>query len=368
MLNFSNLFCFLSFLFLQFYLINSIEYGIVSGGIYTAGPQSMVQNGQNIACEFQQLGARWVRIESDWAGVSVQDYQKIVSTLKQTSLKVVVIVGTRFCSSDTDTAAIDNWISSFLNHLNYLATQVFVGSATVDAFELANEPNIFESGCGDGVARYRVSPNAFAYLCRRTMEWKQSNNIKQLIISGGILNTYTTEDFWGQFYNSGAFFSYPGSAPFDYFGVHPYDSFSIDQNCVNSGSTSCFSSWSSTVKSNLITIVSQLNAVTKTSSTKLFITEFGWQLPAYGSCSANSNCVINENQVASGMVAAANAFGGAGNVQTAIWYDYRDDINEKFGLRSNWTGYNYPAKQTVWHQYKSIAGGSGTDNADFCWS
>ncbi|KAH3766546.1 NUC156 family protein [Pelomyxa schiedti] len=330
---------------LVFGLAGALEWGLVTGGMYADGEQSFETNLDNIMCEYQQLGVNWIRIESDWYGTPDYVYQNIISSAHARGIKVNVIVATRYCGSDTDTAAIDAWINTYIEHLNSTIISVFSG---VDSIELANEPNIEEDGCGDGVSRFRVSPNAFAWLCRRVMQWKAASSRPELIVSGGILNTYTTESFWPTFFASGAFFSYPGELPYDLFGIHPYDVWDLDQTCINTGSTNCFSSWQSSVTAGLKSIIAQLDTATKTTTTRMFVTEVGFQEPLNGySCTSNCNCVLNDQQQAAGMKAAWTAISASGCTNTALWYDYRDDSAEKFGLRGVWDGSSYPAKQDV---------------------
>jgi hypothetical protein len=340
--------------------------GIVTGGIYQGVPLSFQTNALNIFCEFKQLGVSWIRIQSDWPGTDISTYQSIVQIAHANYMPVIVIVPAQYCGSDSDTAAIDQFTSTYTAHLDYLRKNVFVGSAQVDAYEIANEPNIYEAACTDGQSRFRVSPNAFAYLCRRSYEYKQRNSIPEKIVTGGILNTYTTESFWSSFFASGAFTQYPGQRFFDYFGIHPYDPYSIDTNCVNSGSTNCFSSWGSTITSGLQTVASQVDSATRTSGTTLFVTEIGLQTRS--SCSPYSNCVINTQQQSTGMQTAFDSISRSGRVAYTLWYTYRDDYpyGETFGIRSSYNGTRYPAKQPTWSTFQRNAGGSGS-SVDICW-
>ena|SRR3990167_961712 len=247
---------FYSFLLITLLLVTGIQsqLGIVTGGIYQGVPQSMQDNALNIFCEYVQLGVKWIRIQSDWPGTDISTYQSIVQIAHANGIAVDVIVPAQYCGDDSNNTAIDAFTSAYTSHLDYLISNVFVGSASVDAYEIGNEPNIVETGCPDGQSRFRVSPNAFAWLLRRSYQWKQQRGLSLSIISGGILNTYTTESFWPAFLQSGAFFVYYGSRPFDYFGIHPYDPYTIDQGCINSGSTNCFSSWAQQITSGLIEV------------------------------------------------------------------------------------------------------------------
>lgn len=348
------------------------QLGMVTGGIYDYGAQPLSTHDNQVMCELGNLGAKWIRIEADWTNpdgsrTSASTYQSIVQRARSRGLKVVVLVPARYCGADNQPSQIDPFISNYVNRLSYLANNVFVGPAQADAYEIGNELNIEESGCGDGVRRFRVGPNAFAWLLRRVWEWKNNNGRPEAIISGGLLNTYTTEGFWPAFFNSGAFLNYKGSRPFNYFGIHPYNPWHIDQNCVNGGGTTCFAAWKSNVTSGLQTVASQVNSATGTTGTQLFATEFGWQLPTGTTCATAANCVVNTTQQAAGMQAAGEAMVASGVTPFGLWYDYRDDNAQRFGVRGLWNGSSYPAKSATWSKFYSLAGGTGSTDPQACW-
>jgi hypothetical protein len=343
-----------------------VSLGLVTGGIYVDGPQPFRTHATPILCEAAGLGAKWIRIEADWPSTDAATYQLIVQKAHAQGLKVNVLLSARYCGADNQPAQIDPFIAAYVGRLDYLAKNVFVGAAKADAYEIGNELNIWERGCGDAVDRFRVGPNAFAWLLRRVWEWKAAQGRSELIISGGLLNTYTNESFWPAFFGSGSFTNYKGSRPFDYFGIHPYNPYHLDTGCIAGGGTACFSTWKSNVTSGLQTVASQLNAATGTTGTKLFATEFGFQLPTGSTCTAN-NCVLTTAQQAAGMQAAGEAMVASAVTPVGFWYDYRDDAGERFGLRGPWNGSQYPAKSLSWTRFRTLAGGTGSTDPEACW-
>ncbi len=327
--------------------------GIVTGGIYQAGSQSLSTNADNVFSEFQGLGAKWIRIEANWAGVDGATYQNIVRKAHNKGLKVIVLLTDSYTSG-----SIDDFTKQYVSKLNTLVNQVFVGDATADAIEITNEPNQVENT----PTGFRVGGNAFAYLLRRVWQWKTSNNRPEMIISGGTINTYYTEPWWNDFFKSGAWKE--GPRPFDAFGVHPYNASKIDQTNFEHLD---FAPWKSITKSLLVELAAEINKLTGTNNTPLYATEFGWQLPVGNACKPNTNCVNHPEQVAAGMQAAVEAFNESGVVPVALWYDYRDDSEGRYGLRQQWDGQRYPAKPQVWQKFKSLAGGTGSDDPESYW-
>ncbi|EAU63760.1 hypothetical protein STIAU_2161 [Stigmatella aurantiaca DW4/3-1] len=351
--------------------------GIVAGNIRTeAVDQSLSTNADEIYCEFNQLGAQWVRIDADQLDTGTPVYEAIVQKAHAKNIKVNIVVPARYCGSDSDQAAINAFTFAYVSHLNALANSLFKGTAKADAYEIGNEPNVTEAACPDGVSRYRVSPNAFAHLLRAVWNWKTTNGRTELIISGGMRNTYLTEPYWTPFFNSAGFKLADGQTkhrPFDYFGIHPYNPNNLDVQCINTGSSACFGTWKANLTSGLKSVATRVNTATGKSDSKLFATEFGLQLaePIVGSttptCGPN-NCVINLQQMAAGMDAAANALVSSGVTPFGLWYKYRDDSQELFGLRGVWNGTKYLAKTQVWNKYRTLAGGSTNTDPDVCWS
>jgi hypothetical protein len=280
---------------------------------------------------------------------------------------VEVVLAARYCGDDGRPAQIDAFINGYLSRLSDLVDNVFAGTPP-DAYEIGNELNIKD--CPDP-SLFRVGPNAFGWLLRRVWEWKRANSRPELIISGGLLNTYVTaESYWAEFLGGNALVSppYSGDRPFDYFGVHPYNMFSYDNTCVNAGGLDCFDSWKSQTTGELQTIAARVNDATGTSDTALFATEFGWQLSGGGACGGD-NCTVSAEQMAAAMQASGEAFSDSGVLPFALWYDYRDDLAgpQRFGLRAGWDGARWPARSSVWSQFLSLARGTGGLDPDACW-
>jgi hypothetical protein len=351
--------------------LTNTSLGVVTGAIYEGVPLSMATHGDQLTCEFQQMGAKWIRIEADWQGTSTATYQQIVQKAHARGIKVNVVVAGplgSYCGADDQPAAIDQFIANYINRLDYLAKNVFVGTARADAFEIGNEPNA-RPDCGAPTAKFRVGPNAFAWLMRRVWEWKARNARPELIISGGIINTYiNVEPYWASFFASGAFTGFRGSRPFDYFGIHPYNYWSYDSGCVRSGGTACWGNWKTVTTNDLKAIASRINSVTGTTGARLFATEFGWHRSQTGTCGDNSGCVLTDSQMAAGLQAAAEAMNNSLVTPFATYYNYHDDV-EHYGVRAAWNGSKFPARTTVWQRFQSMAGGgTGNTNPDACWT
>ncbi|MDY7227962.1 hypothetical protein [Hyalangium rubrum] len=352
--------------------LTGVTLGLNAGPIYANVQQPLSTYSEQIFCEASNLGAKWIRIEADRSDVDVESYQRIVQKAKSKNIKVLVVVPARYCGADTVQAEIDTFTTSFVSHLNDLTTNVFVGAAAVDGFEIGDEVNVQDQGCVSGVNRYPVSPNAFAWLLRRTWEWKTTNARTELIVSGGLRNTYisssgsdTAATFYTPFFNSLALKNYPGNRPFDYFGIHPYNNANMDYTCINSGSSVCFAGWKSNVTNGLKNIATRVNTATGTTGSKLFATEFGFQL----AICTNNNCVRDTNQMTAAMQAAGDAFVNSAVTPIALWNNYRDDANEHFGLRDQWdtAAGLYPVRTTLWNKFRNLAGGTGSTVPEACW-
>ncbi|WP_224241012.1 hypothetical protein [Hyalangium gracile] len=357
--------------------LTGVSLGIATGNFYVSGDQPLSNFSEQAICEFSNLGAKWIRIEADVPGVDADTYRRIVQKAHAKNIKVVVVVPARYCGGTTQ-AEIDAFTSGYVTHLNELATTIFTGTAAADAYEIGNEPNVTENLCPDGVSRFRVAPNAFAWLQRQAWNWKTGNGRAELLISGGVLNTYTTEPFWTPFFTSAAFTGFPGSRPFDFFGIHPYNPANMDVNCINAGYTTCFTGWKNSVKNGLVTVANRVNTATGTTGSKLFATEFGFQVVSGNSCTGVDNCTLVNSlptgsppylQLAAAMAAAGDALVQSNVTPNAIWYDYRDDAVEGFGLRSVWdsTTEKYLVKTAAWNKFRSMAGGMGSTNPEACW-
>lgn len=370
--------------------------GLMTGNYHMSqGPQPYINNPDRFMCEFNQLGARWIRMQVGWNNTPEWVTQKLVAKAHASGIKVNVVVDASYPGGDCDApydpspsgvcAQRDRWLESYINNLNRLATQIFVGNspygdARADSFEIINEPN----------AGLKVRGSVFAWLLRKVWEWKALNRRPELIISGGTLNSYYDSPyetpFWNPFLNSRAFTGYAGSRPFDYLGVHPYNPYSIDQNCLNYRySSACFnenpSYWKNTTINSLRGLAGRIDAATGTSGTRIFVTEFGWQLPttSWGTCRipddthSPKNCVNTTAQMVDGMQAAWDAFNQSGVVIAAQWHEYRDNAPPappadpedygRFGLRLYWNGSTFPVKEDVWQRFRTLAGGTGSSGA-----
>ncbi|WP_224370060.1 hypothetical protein [Hyalangium versicolor] len=359
--------------------LSGVALGIDTGTSYVTGEQPLSNFAEQAMCEFSNLGAKWVRIEADSSGVDATTYRRIVQKAHDKNLKVLVVVPARYCGADNQTE-IDAFTTSYVAHLNDLATTVFTGTTAADGYEIGNEPNVTESLCPDGAPRFRVAPNAFAWLQRRAWQWKTTNSRTEVLVSGGLLNTYTTEPFWNSFFGSAAFSGFSGTRPFDYLGVHPYNSSKLDTNCINAGLTTCFTSWKNNVRDGLIAAANRVNTATGTTGSKVFATEFGFQVAAANSdCTGLDSCTLFMSQaanntpylqLAAAMNAAGEAFVNSAVTPIAIWYDYRDEATETFGLRSGWdvTTGKYTAKTAAWSKFRTLAGGTGSTLAEACWA
>jgi hypothetical protein len=372
--------------------LTGVTLGLATGTFYVSGEQPLSNFAEQASCEFSNLGAKWIRIEADSAGVDADTYRRIVQKAHAKSIKVLVVVPARYCGTDTDQTQIDAFTTSYVSHLNDLVTNTFTGTAAADAYEIGNKPNLTEALCSDAVSRFRVAPNAFAWLLRRTWDWKTSNARPELIVSGGVLNTFTTQPFWNTLVASQAFVNGSGKIrPFDYFGIQPYnDPGSANPvvdgnylNCINAGLTTCFTTWKNNVTSGLKSAATRLNTATGTTDTKLFATEFGFQVVSGPSCTGTENCTLLLSaktgtpptdpppylQLASAMSAAGDALVNSGVTPFAIWNDYRDEGGKGFGLRSVWdaTTKKYLVKTAGWNKFRSMSGSTGNSNSEACW-
>ncbi len=63
-----------------------------------------------------------------------------------------------------------------------------------------------------------------------------------------------------------------------------------------------------------------------------------------------------------------SSIANSGVVPAAMWYDYRDDNLEFFGLRGQWDGTSFPPNTITWKMYQAIATGSNNNNdPNACW-
>jgi len=372
--------------------LNGVLLGMSSGNIHTDGIQPLSTHSEQFMCEMSQLGAKWLRIDADVASTDATTYRRIVEKARAKQIQVLVRIPAKYCGADNDQAAIDAFTSAYVSHLNTLANNVFTGTGAADAYEIGNNPNITENNCADGVSRYRVGPNAFAWLQRRVWEWKQTNARTERIVSGAIKNAHftlysttpptTTDAYWNGLFASQAFVSGTGRIrPFDFLGVQPSNDSKMDYNCINSGYTTCFTGWKNSVKSGLQGAATRMNTATGTTDTKIFVTEFGFQVSPSNLCVGIESCTVTNSlpngsapyqQLAAGMNAAGEAFVASGVTPVAIWSSYRDGdptIPSLFGLRGVWdaTLNKYRVKTAGWNKYRSMTGVLTSTNQEACW-
>lgn len=366
-------------------ILGANRYGVVSGGIYSSGAQPLSDAAarSKFFCEMRQLNTKWLRIEADWPGVTHDTYRRIVADAHASGIQVLVLyTHPQFCGNPSSGVDRDTYIAGYVDKVRWWTANVFNGvaingwSTKADAIEVMNEPNITEVCPGTSTPRFRVEPNTFAWAVRRVKEWKQANGRTELIVSGGILNTYTNESFWPGLFGSGALTAFPGNPPWDYFGIHPYNPWSYDWNCLNQGGgSSCFGGWDSgykyTLRTGLQNVRGRLNTATGFSNNRLFVTEFGFQVRP--PVTEPNNAVRTEAEVAEAMRISAESFGDSGVVDYALWYTYRNhsDGSGNFGLRNFFNGStHYPSKWEPWHEFQKLAKGLATrtgDSPDACW-
>lgn len=386
--------------------LSGVALGIATGDIHTGVIHSLEFHAEQVAGEFSNMGAQWIRINADVATTSPIIYRRIIEKAHAKNILVLVVVPAKYCGSDSNQTEIDGFTTAYVSHLNDLVLNVFNGTGNADAFEIGHEPNVSEStGCSDTTLRPRVSPNAFAWLLRRVWQWKQANGRPELIVSGGIKNVYVSnpsysgqpnpdDPYWNALFASPAFIVSSGPPvvrmrPFDYFGVHPYNDRNMDYQCINAGYTTCFTVWKAKVKSGLQAAAARLNTATGTTNTRLFATEFGFQLapqvdclPADNCCTGIENCTLTNSQpynmtpptppyqqMAAAMNAAGDTFAASGVTPVAIWASYRDMWPKSFGLRGVWDPElnKYRVKTAAWNKFRSLAGGTGSTNPEACW-
>lgn len=358
--------------------LNGVTLGMSLGSIDTAANRPLNIYAENAMCELSYMGSQWIRIVVDPANINAAAVRRVIEKAKEKNIKVLATVPARYCGANNDQAQIDAFTTDYLNTLTAMTTSLFSGSAKVAAFEIGNEPNVTETACPDGVSRYRVEPNAFAWLLRRTWQWKVSEARPELFVSGGMLNTYVQEPYWGALFSSAAFTGFPGSRPFDYFGIHPYNNTYIDKTCIEDELTTCFYNWK--VKTadpdpvgaalpkgtGLGAVAHRVNVATGTTDSKLFATEFGFQLAI---CNTD-NCVLNTYQQAAGYHAAGEALVNSKVTPLAIWNSYRDEGDDRFGVRGQWDAptNTYTPRTATWNKFYSLAGGVGNIRPDACWT
>lgn len=390
--------------------IDSPELGVATGDfvdkvVYFPSPsptpyesgieQSFKAFTEQTMSEFKMLNAKFIRIEAfqsraDGSRIPLWVYGRFVQQAKARGLKVIVLVNPepRPHRRDDDGADIQNWINNFMQtRFNPLIEQAFNSDETRPfGYEIGNEPNIFlgySQACPDkdGRCGFTIGGNATAAIARQVRERLRSlNRYEEKIISAGTANTYhnvTGEKlWWDRFFGSSAFHQdYTPTGPkiqiFDYMGIHPYNGAVFTRehirDCINQGSNGCFQGWKTRVSTDLTAIRQRLVDASNTEGSELMITEFGWQLPRSGAdhpCptewSEAHNCVSSNSQLEEAMQVSLEAFQN-NYVRAAIWHNYRDDDNERFGLRGIWNTVTktFPAKSS-WVKFRDLAGGAGS--------
>ncbi|XXY51108.1 hypothetical protein WME91_08180 [Sorangium sp. So ce269] len=258
--------------------------------------------------------------------------------------------------------AVDAWIQgAYLPRVTEI-----VNAYGLDALEVMNEPN-----------NDKLAPSSFALVVKRTYEHVRNvmGRASPAIISGGILNLYTGEDYYAPLARSRAFSDYRnayGRWPLDGFGIHPY------QNHTWTAHIGDLRGFLLGEMANVRSVLGELRDV------PFWVTEFGWQNTCDcegdalgdGYCGCPQESGACDDQVARYMTSAFSAFRDpSANVAAAFWYDYRDDeadrasdgascrspVGERFGLRKRQPE-GYEAKP-AWSAFQRIAGGSGGPTA-----
>ncbi len=210
------------------------EMGLVMGAIYDEhadshlSQQSLWTHGTQIFNELNHLGIRWVRIQAPWRPGNPPPgrdaYNHIVDLAHSFSppIQVIVVVNVPapFSGNPDDDTQRKTYINSYEDELG-TASGLFDAYHRPDAWEIVNEPN-----------DHRVPGTVFPYLLRRVWHHFHQQHPYERIISGGILNTFTSESWWSDFFRSGGWLVNDSSAenyygpperPFTYFGIHPYN-------------------------------------------------------------------------------------------------------------------------------------------------
>ena len=155
--------------------LTGVVLGMSVGNMHTGVIEPLSTHSEQVMCELSGLGAKWLRIEADVATTDATTYRRIIEKAHAKQMQVLVTVPAKYCGADNDQAAIDAFTAAYVSHLNDLTANVFTGTGMPDAYEIGSNPNITENNCADSVSRYRVGPNAFAWLLRKAWDWKQQN-------------------------------------------------------------------------------------------------------------------------------------------------------------------------------------------------
>lgn len=364
------------------------EMGLVMGAIYDQNAdhrvpdQSLATHGTQIFNELNHLGMRWVRIQAPWYGTPASAYNHIVDLAHSFNppIQVIVVVDVPAAfpagGNPYDDAQRHAYIDSYEQQLN-TASALFDPYHRPDAWEIVNEPN-----------NQRMPGTLFPYLLRRVWHDFHQQHPYERIISGGILNTFTSESWWSDFFQSGGWsvsdgYYGPPERPFTYFGIHPYNDRKwrdhqdlIDQNRIADAFASP-GGWDDVIRQTLPDLWNRMVSVLPNHDTGwwFFTTEFGFWIKTGGGPG-----LLDATQQAWAMEHAtaliSEPIGGSRRMGAALWHQYRDFIDEptnslvQIGIRKIYgDGENgYPARQLTWRKLRYLAtGNSGNVDPNADW-
>ncbi|HEX8685457.1 MAG TPA: hypothetical protein VF654_03120 [Pyrinomonadaceae bacterium] len=120
----------------------------MTGGIYQTGNQPLSQFAGPVLYELSNgLGAKWIRMELNWAGQNNADVvAKTTELAHKIGMRVIVVYKSpdRPTINDSDGAAVQNYIiNPYIDYLNQSIPAGFKTNASIpDVFETGNEYNI----------------------------------------------------------------------------------------------------------------------------------------------------------------------------------------------------------------------------------
>ncbi len=293
------------------------QWGAVLGSVRDAtagGPINVSDTPDAIACDYAQLGLSWVRVDIGDGTGDLSPFTTFVSIAHARGIRVLLLVhpDDRACEvNDASCGDVNAWAGAYVGRINQLVDGVFTGAVSADAYEIGNEPNGGQS---------HITPTSFAFLLNAVWQGvkKAPHASSFQIVSGGLLNTYTTESWWQSFLAA-----LPSEQPWDVFAIHPYDKYSYAGRDV--------SAWAADVSSTVGALQGALSAQYGHPS-RLWATEVGFSSAPSGDDSAGDES--GQSATFAGVDAALS-----GITEVAFWYDYRDDEpgpsteNNVFGVR-----------------------------------
>jgi hypothetical protein len=366
--------------------------GLVTGAIYETGSSDFVDgepvfatHGNQIACDIDNLGARWIRVEVKWSNTSDAVYADIIRAARVKRLKVVAVVPGHFCPNQSSNPP----FAVYRTPADYVAKlRELTGpggpfeSELPDAWEITNEPNMADNDeaslCGE---RFRVAPEAYVELLRAVWEWKKTEGRSELIIAGAPLNIYLGEVWWQRMLPALLADAARGDRPFDFFGVHPYNPHWM--NFLPNVAPD-LSDWEDRTRETLTRLDRTLACIYRRGrldcgpdevrgERALFATEFGFQ-PCPGSennpdigANDEAKCVDGEADMVKTFEASVRAMADSGAVAAALYYNYRDDAapnGARYGLRRRWDGESHPLRLDLADRFRHLAGATRTEP---CW-